>query len=338
MNSGYSAATNDLDYIRRFRGAGACRNMFRKLGKERRQNAVSLVNDGRLFFASLFILRPEIDELNLMEELSERNRTALRICEKMLEEKNLSDEPGSSVPLNSEELHSVLLWMFSTGAYDDGLNDDFDQVLDTSASVLIKTHHEKTILPVMANMVFKRNQKGKYIHDLVWACFQSRDADALRIIASRLRSSAPKDAELARMLLHLPQDVPLRSNYDRQNQYTSYLSWLKENDPYLYFTGESFQFCNEPVPCAVDLEAKYLCKDNSIRVFKPLCQAANEESSSSSNFSKLAEGEKEVLAKHSQKLHRENPSYWNEWMRYPIEKQIHIARNGGGNSYDCNCR
>lgn len=328
MDSGYNGTVNDLDYIRRSQGINACRNTFGKVGKERRQNAVQLVNDSRLFFASLFILQAEIKELNLKEELSERNQIALNICKKILDEKKPSGDSGHLISLNSDEVHNVLLWMFNTGAVDDGLNNGFDQILDIVASVLMKTYHEKTILPVMTDMIFKRNQKGRYIHDLVWACFQTRDANALRFIAKYLRSSVSKDVDLARTLLHLPQDMPLRSNSDKQTQYAAYLLWLKENGPYLYFTGESFQFTNNPIPCSVDLEAKYLCKDHGIRnrkLFTPLTDA---ERASLIKFDQVSENKKMILAKHSQRLHRENSSYWNQWMQYPVDKQMKIAQYG----------
>ena len=328
MNSGYNGTVNDLDHIRRSQGTDACRNMFGKLGKARRQTAVRLLNDSGLFFASLFILQPKIKELNLNGELSERNQIALNICKKILGEKNLSSDSDYPASLNSEKVHNVLLWMFSTGAADDGLNNEFDQILDIVASVLMKTYHEKTILPVMTDMIFKRNQKGRYIHDLVWACFQTRDANALRFIAGYLRSSVPKDVDLARTLLHLPQDVPLRSNSDKQKQYAAYLSWLKENGPYLYFTGESFQFTNNPIPCGVDLEAKYLCKDHGIRDRKQFTPLTDAERASLTKFNQVSEKEKKVLAKHSQRLHRKNPSYWNQWMQYPVDKQMNIAQYG----------
>ena len=337
MNLGGSGTTNDLDHIRRFKGINACKNMFGKLGKERRENAVQLVNDSRLSFTSLFILQPEIKKLNLREDLSKRNQTAINICERISDEQDLSIASDYSIPLKSEEVHSVLLWVFNTGVADDGLNDEFDLILDVVASVLIKTHHEKTILPLMTEVIFKRNQKGRFIHDLVWACFQTRDPNALRLIAGYLRSSVTKDVDLAHILLHLPQDVPLRTSYDKQKQYVAYLSWLKENDPYINFTGENFQSTNNPIPCVVDLEAKYLCRDSSIYAFKQIPDFTGSERIYLVNFNALSENEKSILARHSQKLHSENPSYWNEWMQYPVDKQIQTAQYGGGNQHGCHC-
>jgi hypothetical protein len=222
----------------------------------------------------------------------------------------------------------VLLWMFHTGAADDGLNNQFDQTLDIVASVLVKTHHEKAILPVVAELIFKRNQKGAYLHDLTWIFFQARDANALRFIAGHLRSSDEKEVELARTLLNLSPDVPLKTYQDKQRQYTTYLSWLRQNSPYVYFTGESLQLTNSPIPCGVNQEAKYLCKNISPRSRQPLVPLTEPERTSLQNFNDIEEEEKAILAEYSQKLHDQNSPNWNQWMQLPVSKQIQVAKYG----------
>lgn len=329
MTLGNNGPSNNLDFIRHSHGIDFCRNMFFNLGKAHRQNAVQLVNDSSLFFTSLFVLLPQIHELNLTEELSERNRIALNICEIICNEKYSNGDYNYLISLKSEKVHRVLLWVFNTGAADDGINDEFEQILDSAASVLIKTHHEKAIIPIMIAMIFNRNRKGGYIHDLVWACFQTRDTSTLRYLAERLRSPVAKDVELARTLLNLPQNLPLRSTLEKQKEYTTYLSWLNENNPYIRFTGESFNFTSIPVPCIVDLEAKYLCKEGYVQDSKQLDSIADSEHSYLSDFNKLPENDKSILAKYSQHLHNQNQSYWNEWIHYSVDKQIQSARNGG---------
>ncbi len=328
MNSGYSGSVNDLDCVRRRRGIDACKNMLRKLGRDCRQTAVRQINSDGLLFASLFILQPEIKELNLSGELSERNRIALNICEEIKDVKKSGGGSGNSLSFHNETVHSVLLWMFRTGAEDDGLSNEFDQILDITASVLIRTHHEKAILPAIAELMFRRNRKGAYIHDIVWIFFQARDAGSLKLIAGYLRSSVREDVDLARTLLNLPQDTQLRTSGDRQRQYSKYVSWLTENSPYLYFTGESFQLTNSPSACGVNLEAKYLGKNSSPRSRKPLAPLTEEEKTSLDRFNEAAEEEKAGLAEYSQKLHRENQPDWSQWMQYPVAKQIDIAKYG----------
>lgn len=330
-----STSLNELDQVRRSQGANALKSMFLKSGLENSQNAINQLNSENLTFTSLFLLQPEISELNLRDNLSQRNQTALSICKRVTDGKTISDNSDMQDSPENEQYHKVLLWMFKTGSADDGLSDEFDQIIDILASILIKTHHEKSILPIVVDVIFKRNQKELYIHDLVWACFLSRDLDVLRLIAEHLVSSNPRDVELAKKLLHLQQESPRSRNVDNQSLYTAYLSWLKDNNPYIYFTGESFNLTNCPSHCSVDLEAKYLCKENVICVSKQNSQLADYEQSCLNSFNKLQDNDKAVLARHSQKIYRENPSYWNQWIKLPLDKQIYLARHSGGNSYGC---
>jgi hypothetical protein len=328
MNSGYAGTPNYLDHIRRKSGIDECKNYFSEFGKEHREDVIRLMNDRRLYFASLFTLQSEIKEFHINEELSERNRIALDFCKKISDEKNISDASDITIPLSSEPVHQTLLWMLNTGAADDGLCNEFDQILDIAASVLIKTHHEWSVLPVIADLVFQRNRKGTYYHDLIWAFFQTRDVYALRFIAKYLRSPLSKDIQLARKLLNLPQDERLIMGLNRQQEYQKYLSWLKENASYLYFTGESLQFSNNPVPCNLNLEAKYLCKNTSPRSSKPVDSFTEEEVVYLNNFNQMKQEEKITLANYSQTLHKRNNCDWNNWIHYPVEKQIHIAQYG----------
>ncbi len=328
MNSGYNGPIGYLDRIRRTRGANFCRNAFLRTERGNRQNAVRLINDDRLLFATLFVLQPEIWERNLYQELSERNRTALNICQKIRSAKNPQDGTGGEISLKSEDVHSVMLWMFNTGAGEDGLSAEFDQILDITASVLVKTHHEKTVLPVIADLIFRRNRRGVYNHDLIWAFFQARDPQSLTHIAGKLRSSYKKDVDLACQLLHIPEDTPLNTGRDKQKQYDAYLSWLKENSPYVYFTGESLQLTNAPSVCGVNLEAKYLCKDVSPRNNRPLTPLTDEEIANLEHFHEVEDEERAALATFSHNLHTKNESSWNEWMQYPVSKQVDIAKYG----------
>ncbi|MBW7571461.1 hypothetical protein [Caproiciproducens faecalis] len=328
MNSGNNGSTGYLDRIRRARGANFCKNTLLRTERGNRQTAVRLINDDRLLFATLFVLQPEIRERGLYRELSGRNRTALNICQKIMSAKYPSDGTGSEISLKSEEVHSAMLWMLNTGAADDGLSSDFDQVLDITASVLVKTHHEKTVLPVMADLIFRRNRRGVYNHDMVWAFFQARDPQSLRLLASRLRSPSRKDVELARLLLNIPENTPLNTNRDKQKQYEDYLAWLDENSPYVYFTGESLQLTNAPCVCGVNQEAKYLCKDISPRYNRPLTPLTEEELANLEQFHEAKGEEQAVLATFSSSLHSQNQSSWSQWMQYPVGRQIDIAKYG----------
>lgn len=323
MSFGYSD-TNYLDRIRHTRGIDNCKDYFRKFIQNRRANTVRMLNDTRLHFASLFVLRPEIYEFGLQEELSERNKTALKLCEVIADEKKNSDNFNDKIPMNSEQVHRVLLWMFRTGAVDDGLSDEFDRIMDVAASVLIKTHHEESVLPSVAKLIFHRNRVGNYNHDLIWAFFQTRNIKSLRYIAEYLRSSDKNDVQLARELLNLPEEA----SSNGAQEYGKCLVWLRENEPYLYFTGEGLQFSNRPAMVSVDEKAKYLCKKIDARRHRPVVPYSEHELHCLKNFNEIAEDEKATLADYSHALYKRNPRSWNQWIHYPVEKQISIAKYG----------
>lgn len=321
---------NDLEYIRRTRGAKNCRSTFLRMAETQRQKALALINDSGLMFATFFILRDEIIKMNLREELNDRGKTAMEICDIILGDKSGLPSYDRRIDEEIGNVRETLLWIFGTGIRDDGLNEDFDQILDNAAAVLIKDHCESSVLPDVIKLIFERNRKGRYFHDIAWVCFQTRDVNALRFIAGYLRSGNPKDRALARSLLNLPEDIPLRTVQDRERRYLEYIEWLRENDPYIYFTGESFQFSNSPILCSVDLNAKYLCKDCAECMRKRPIELTEEERSKISEFFSLTDEEKAELARTSQKLYKENPSLWEQWIHYPVDEQIYTSRLGSG--------
>lgn len=148
------------------------------------------------------------------------------------------------------------------------------------------------------------------------------------MIAGYLRSSNAADVELACTLLHLAQDAPPKSNLEKQKTYNKFLSWLNENNPYLYFTGESFQFSNSPTPCSLNLDAKYLCKTVSTHSRNPIGFATEEELIRLNEFHKAQQDEKSDLANYSSSLYKKNKQSWSKWIAYPVDKQIDIARYG----------
>lgn len=325
MNAYRSRREATLERIRRARGAVACREAFRALARDNARETARLLGDGRLKFGTLFVLRPEIAEFLPEEELSFRDRTALLFCggaERACKTAVDGEHPRFTA---GESERPVLLWIFTTGTEDDGLCGEFDRVLDLAAAVLIRTYREESILPAAAKLIFRRHRRGAYLHDLIWAYFKARGTDALRIIAGYLRSPVRSDAELARSLLHLTESGASEGG---GKQYGEYLSWLRENGPYLYFTGESYQLTNAPSPCGVDLGAKFLCREISHRNRKPLAPLTREEQESLNSFNGAGDAEKETLARYSGKLHEKNPARWNKWMRYPVSRQIEIAGYG----------
>ncbi|QAT49173.1 hypothetical protein EQM14_04945 [Caproiciproducens sp. NJN-50] len=314
-----------LEQIRRVRGTGACQRRFQEIIRQQKEGAAKLLNGGGLRFATLFALKPQIEEAGLEPKLSGKMQAALQICNKVLEEKK--SLPGGGIPYSDENVRNAFQWIFQTGARDDGLSNEYDEILDLCAGVLTRRYREKNILSGLTELIFRRNRKKGYLHDLIWAFFQIHDPGSLRYIAPYLRSSNTRDRELAHLLLHLPEGGDVRK---REEQYRNFMSWLQENSAYLYYTGESLQSSNQPEICSLDREAKYLGKQISPRKRTPVDPLTQEEEESLSCFAQAEENEKAVLSDYSGKLHARNPELWNQWIHSPVSEQIRVAKGGTG--------
>lgn len=322
MSANRRAGTNMLDTIRKKRGNAPCVEYFKSLQDS---ESLRLVNDPGLTFASFFVLMPVIQEKLRAQSLSARDLTAANLCNTILSSKKANGNLYR--PAYNENTHEALRWMFLTGADADGLSEDFDHILDISAGILTKKYHDADILPKLVELVFSRGRRDAYLHDLAWAFFQSHDPTALKLAAEYLRSGNEKDAKLARSLLHL--NLESDNPRSRRELYNNYLHWLSENNPYLYFTSENFNETNQPNVCSVDLSAKYLYRKISPRDHKPSTPLTETERNCLACFLNAPDEEKEFLARFSQKVRAKNPEYWNRWIRYPLEKQIEAAHNGG---------
>jgi len=57
--------------------------------------------------------------------------------------------------------------MLETGCINDGLNDQYDEILDITAIFIIKIYRDKTILPIIAEMIFRRYKQGLLVQNMV---------------------------------------------------------------------------------------------------------------------------------------------------------------------------
>ncbi|WP_434284113.1 hypothetical protein [Clostridium botulinum] len=310
-------------------GVDNIRSFFYQLAKENEKEALNLINDENLHFTSLFVLRPEIEELNLFQKLNARNRIALGITNEILSSKrNISDVEYLSFDY-IQAVHSVLKWMLETGCINDGLDDQYDEILDITAIFLTKIYRDKTVLPIIAEMIFRRYKQGLLIHDLAWAFFESRDPISLSIISERLQSKELKDVELAQELLSFVPGIGIRENIDIKKQYLSFLDWFGKNNLFLHFTGESFQQVKNPVIYRIVLEAKYLCEPVSINTGEILRILSRKECKLIDQFKRLDKNTQKLLSEFSVMLHNNNICKWQYWLECPIEEQIKFARIGG---------
>lgn len=315
-------ALSILDRIRIKHGNQKLREAFGKLAGTYKERAVILINDNRILFYTLYVLLPEINAYNLYSSLNSRNKIALKISTKALKDENIRTNLNNLPDYDNRRLYSTLKWMLQTGCEEDGSDDEFDEVLDKTFAILVRKYEDKTIIPILANMIFKRNRQDRYIHDLVWAFFEIKDPFILEHAADFLRSPDDKDLELASRLLNI-ESITMAKNMDR---YEAYLAWFKENRFFLHFTGENYQLTSTPTFYRVDLDAKYLSKRSFYHNRKRIIRYTESEKRHLKDFNELEYEDRVALAEISHKIHNQNPRVWGDWIKSSVNEQKFIAK------------
>jgi len=321
MDISNNGSINFLDRVRLTYGIEKLKGLFNNLLENDFEKAVNLINDTSLHFCSLFVLRPQIKKL---AHLCTRNKEVLGFI-KSLQTKKARSAKGSLFDYEQMD-YSNLKWIINTGYFDDGLNNEFDEILDVTAILLVKVYKDNSIPEILAEMIFNRHRKGRYFFDLAWAFFEANDPMNILIISNRLRLNNLKDVELARKLLSF---IPCKDERIKNNRfmlYQYYYNWLQENYPFLYCTGESFQQTHNPIVYDVSLQAKYLCKSLSDKRNSTLRDLTEDKDILLEKFDKLGEDMQILLSNFSYLLYRKNIYWWNTWIHYPILEQIKIAR------------
>ncbi len=322
-----------LDNVRIKEGNDRCIALFSEICEKDKRRAVMLISDQRLTFPCLFILLPQIKTFEMERYLHPRAAMAQRIAafvrwrgESGGEADVLTARPPGALP--------ALRWILNSGGGEDGLGGDYDEVLDIAAAVLLAAYKDESALQTAIELLFRRNQKGRNIHYLSWAVFQIKSPQALKLIAQRVRSGNDPDVKLACGMLGMKD--PDVNAQDSQQRYERYLRWLSDNDPYLYFSGESYQMSSEPVFYRIDLERKYLHRGTSHYERQPLDAADETQRMSLAAFKALSFEEKKVLAEYSHRAYKTNPAAWQQWLQRPVAEQLAAAKQNQEAPHDYN--
>lgn len=322
-----SKELQDLDRIRLSQGIFKMKSFFNEQLKNTKENAVVLLNHNNLMYSSLYLLKQDIINHKIVDDISTKNKIALRITEEILKIEKNSPLFPSNCCSHIQSVASILKWMLLTGSQDDGLSEEFDTILDITALLLTKIYKEKSVLPIIINMAFERNRRGANTHDLLWSFFEAKDPRSFILVANYLLSEHNKDIELAKKLLKFASDVNMTINTPPYYQYLHFISWLKENYFYLYFTGESFQQTNQPIPYVVVLEAKYLNKVVSIDTGKILESLSENDVNCIYTFRNLDQNTRIILTNFSHFLRHKDDQFWTHWLNSTISEQIMTAKN-----------
>jgi hypothetical protein len=331
MNGNHSVNDSPLDRAWRDNGIGQCKNIFYEAYKKNPQNAAALLNDQHLTFSCLFILMPQIKLLRLHSLLNLQNTTAIKIVNRILRYEEAPDR-NNNFTFWGNNAQPVLKWIIETGGLEDGLEDedrdDYEEVLDICASVLINVYKDVSILPVVTDMLFHRYKRGGNIHTLVWSVFSIHEPAVLSLIAEHLRSPDKREAELACNLLNFKTEENRDLSAECQEKYEAYLQWIEENHLFLSFTDESLQFASNPVFCKVDLDRKYVHKANSSHMGQVAAISESMEEKCLQAFAPLSREEKTELADYSYKMYNQDVSQWGEWIQLPVDEQLKTNKTG----------
>jgi hypothetical protein len=316
-----------LDELRLNEGAKGLREYLQNMTVTNPSEAGRLLNDPNLRFATLYLSENLAANSEVFKYLTVRNRNALKLI-RLLRERDFS-KVEDLLPNYGDAIHTCLKWMLQTGYIDDGLDDDFDEIIDESVILLVQVFNDHSVVPLLTDIIFNRNRQKRYIDDLVWAFFEIHNPEHLLYIADRLKSDHPRDIKLALKLLNFVPSVQNSAYINRSRLYTECVNWIKENAEFLDYTGETFQQANRPIPYQLSYENKYLHKTK--KVGETHAESAEEdESHIIDGFSRLNEQAKEVLSDFSCKLYNKDPKAWKEWIRSPLDEQIRIATRRRG--------
>lgn len=318
-----------FDEIRIYYGSDRLVLFFRDMLSNNADEALRAINQKNLLFPSLFILHPEIKDNGLEKHLSLRNRHAYNLINQVLSGEGVDSE--RLVSENTKENFAASKWILESGSSEDGMSDGFDEILDDAAIILCKLYNDRSCLGTIETLIFDRYRKGAYIYDLTWVFFDAMNPQNLSTLANRLRSSNPKDVELARKFLNFIPGINSREN-DIRTQYQIALKWINQNQNFLCYTGATNNQTLEPHRFAVSFEAKYLQRPVYSIINEEARVLRKEEAAYLDSFRKLDDDTKLLLSNCSDFLYRSNRYRWGKWLQSPIDRQIEVAERMVGNS------
>ncbi len=278
-----------------------------------------------LDFNHMFSLRNNLDDKNVEVKLDDKNKIAIDIMRDILDEEKRGEVDKFSVLSYIEETNSVMKWMLNSALDAKDMGSEYCEVIDIVAIFLVKVYRDYDILPVVVDLIFQRNKNDQYIHELIWAFFQSYDVESLKLICDKLSSNDKKSKELACTLLSF---IPNIEEYTNNNKEFYAKKWIDNNKNYIYFTDDSKHARSKPVYCKLNLEGKYLGEKVDKKTGKIISNLKNDEKQKLKEFNNLDEEIKIILSSYSFKLKKLNLDKWLKWIDYSINDQVAIAKRG----------
>lgn len=312
-----------LDNVRLGNGTDGLKNFYNDLLKKDRAKAIEFINDQHLKFGSLYHLRHECSNPQAVKAINPLYAKVLQIIPELSGRADRHTE--AMMRSDGDNTYAALRWMLKTGFDENEPGSGYDQVMEHTAALLTKSFNDTDVLPEIAEMIFTKNRSGKFIHELVWAFFEARRPESLPLIAQGLNSADSRDIELAKRLLcfipcvHENPGIPIKAVHSRV------MTWLQENLPFLYYTGESLHLSSQPLFYAVEWNAKYLCHPVSAENGELLSILNPFENELIKHFEELPENTQRDMADYSYLLYRTNFNQWTNWIQLPLTSQTSMA-------------
>lgn len=279
--------------------------------------------DKELRFRDIFLLRNHLSDKDVEENLDDRGRIAIKLMDDILSKDKRNELNTSSSVLNYiEETKEVMEWMISSSIYNTNEEGEYYEIIDIVAVFLIKVYRDYEILPKLVDLIFERNKNDLYIHELIWAFYQSYNVDSLKLICNKLYEEDEKSKNLAYELLNFIPNLE-KYPYDKK-KYAK--GWIENNKDYIYFTDDSKHARSNPVYCKVNLEGRYLGEKVDRKSGKIINRLNNKNKEKLSEFNSIDDNLKVLLSNYSLKLKKSNLMQWKRWMDYPIDKQLIIFK------------
>jgi hypothetical protein len=315
--------THPFDEVRIEQGPDKLIDEFQELFERDSDEAIEILNRDNLQFPSLYVLIKYIEELEIHEGLTEKNRIAIEIVKDILSGDDRTPATPYRYPIcdHFQMVHSVFGWIVATGSYEDMFGNDYSQVIDTSITILVRDFGDRTKLNLVADLIFIRLKNGADYFDLVWAFFESQYPYSMLYLADRLLSMEETERALAERLLgfvleEIPEDSTPRSKF------WAVQSWLEENGPYLHYQNESFNMTSRPKRYMVVWDAKYLGRPVDTETGIILGQLSAEEDRFIGEFREIDQNAQIRLANFSYVMRNQSLRHWQAWLNIPVIEKV----------------
>ena len=304
--------STELDKIKVQKGKEELKMRFEKALLKNSTDVVNLINNKEISFSTFFILIPILKKYNMFNKLNLRNKIAQKIYDECF------SKVVPKVTYTRQNEIYVLKWIVNSASYDDGIDDDFDKIVDYAFAKLLDENSEPEVIENAVNLAFIRNSKNEFNHDLIWAIFRTGNPDALKAIAKHLKSNNRKEKEFTKTLLENAMD----DGVDDDNRFDKIDEWIEENKPYLNFTGNSYNYATSPRFCEIDTKSKYMGRNKKESGFSMNIPQTQIQLENIKCFKKLDYKTQAKLSRYSKFLHDTDIEKWNRWQKQSLRKQV----------------